>query len=78
MLPESITGLSSSTLVQIDPILRALALALDEYYNLFCLFYTLISSFVIKVLCYSKLHQFLFTTYFKLNDKVLVEKAKTD
>lgn len=33
MLTESITGLRSSTLVQIDPILCALALALDEYYN---------------------------------------------
>lgn len=78
MLTESITGLSSSRLGQIDPILCALALALDEYYNLICLSHTLISIFVIKVLCYSKIHQYLFTPYFKMNDKVLVEKAKTD
>lgn len=78
MLTESLTGLSSSTLLQIDPILCALALALDGYYNLICLLHTLISSFAIKVLCYSKLHQYLFTTYFKLNNKVLVEKTKTD
>lgn len=34
MLTESSTGLRSSALVQTDPILCALALALDQYYDL--------------------------------------------
>lgn len=71
MLTESVTGLRSSALVQRYPIFSFRI----DYYNLFCLFHTLISSFVIKLLCYSKLHQNVFTTYFKLSDKVLVEKA---